>query len=153
MDAHHFIARLESAFQDQGCPPSWLPTCSCQECTELAAFLGERPRWRHLTAEDCFGANMTSLMGKAFSYYLPAYIVASLTEPEAADIAVDFSAWRFLSYPPDVSPNQQLFLSFTPEQQLLILEWLEWYAETQSVDEEQRDDYVEQIKMLRSSAL
>lgn len=152
LDEHDFIEQLKGAFPDLGCPADWLPTCTCLECLELAAYLRERPYWTRFTAKDCFWANTTSLMGKAFDYYLPAYIVASLTDPDTADVAVDYSSWRFLSYPPDCSPDRQRFLSFTSDQRLLILEWLEWYAEAHSVDEEQQGGYMQQIEILRRSA-
>jgi len=152
LDVAAFIGRLESAFPDPGCPPEWLPTCTCWECTELAAFLKERPLWRRFSAEDCFAANTCALMGRAFAYYLPAFIVASLTDPEAADVGVLFAAWMFLPYPPeDGKPNVERFRSFTAEQRSLILEWLAWFAETEAIDGEQREGYAKQIDILRQA--
>ncbi len=147
-----FIERVRAAFPDAGCPPDWLPTCPCSECQELAQFLRERPKWRAFSAEDCFSAHSVTLMDRSFSYFLPAFIVASLVDEETADVAVDFAAWRFLTDPPHNEPNIELLSAFSVEQRAVILEWLSWYADTRSVDEDQQRDYRQQIENLRSSA-
>lgn len=83
---------------------------------------------------------------------MPAFIVASLVDEETADVAVDFAAWRFLTDPPHNEPNIELLSAFSVEQRAVILEWLSWYADTRSVDEDQQRDYRQQIENLRSSA-
>ena len=88
-------------------------------------------------------------MGDSFRYYLPAYIVASLVDPDTADIAVDFSAWMFLGVPPELRPNSELFATFSLEQQQAILDWLTWYANTQAVDENEAESYLQQVRALK----
>jgi hypothetical protein len=152
MNRETFLEELVKAFPDPGCPPEWLPKCSCLECRELADYLRARRFWQDFSAEDTFAAHTTSLMDRSFEYYLPAYMAAALSDPETADVAVDYSAWEFLSAPPRRKPNKDLFRKFTPEQQLLILQWLEWYAKDASVDEEQEACYRLQIQDLREAA-
>lgn len=85
-------ARLEAAF----CPIDWVTDCTCAECVELARFMRANPFWKAWTPADCFRMNTAALMGRAFDYFLPAYIWAMEIDAHAADVAVDFSAYLFI---------------------------------------------------------
>lgn len=130
MDVEGFVRRVGEAFPDPGCPDELHTPCTCEECQDLVAFLKERPFWRPWSASDCFAAHTVALMGDAFRYYLPAYMVATVVDAEEADVAVDSAMWSFLNWRKPANVNHGLFLSYDFLQRTLILEWLRYCVDT-----------------------
>jgi hypothetical protein len=90
-------------------------------------------------------------MRESFEYFLPAYICATYVDSEEADVAVSYSAWNFLEYPPRDRPNRELFARYDRAQQNVIVEWLIYFAESWSVDDEQKEGYLRQIEELAAT--
>lgn len=154
------LKAVHDAFPDQGFDPSWRNQCThggCGECRDIEKYVHANPHWREWTAVDCFAMNAVSLMRESFAYFLPAFICATYVDPEEADVAVESSAWQFLDRPSRWMPRRpngtesagaRLLRQYTPEQQAVILDWLRYYAENLSIDDEQKEGYLRQVGAL-----
>jgi hypothetical protein len=156
-------ARLQAvrdAFPDPGFDPSWRNECTCGECQDIEAYVHARPHWREWNAKNCHDMNATPLMRESFEYFLPAFICATYVDPDEADVAVESAVsqfikyrwpWAFLRSIMSEKPNKELFSRYDRAQQDVILDWLTFYAETWSIDDEQKEGYMRQIEELAAS--
>jgi hypothetical protein len=103
------IALIEAAFDMRPCPVDEdITRCTydkknggafdgpCWECVEMAAFFRGQS-WRNLTGEDLRqeGQADSLFTVPAYCYFLPAFLIAAVREPEDADVCVDHLAYRF----------------------------------------------------------
>lgn len=154
------LKAIHDAFPDPGFDPSWRNDCTCGECQDIEAYVHAHPHWRDWSAKNCHDMSDTPLMRESIAYFLPAYICATYVDPDEADVAVDSAAWKFLMYSSKWNfiryltgerPNKELFALYDRAQQNVILEWLTYFAETCSTDEQQKECYLRQIEQLAAS--
>jgi hypothetical protein len=68
----------------------------CCECVDMAAFFKGKS-WRDLSGEDLRheGQADSLFTVTAYCYFLPAFLIAAIREPEEADVCVEHLAYRF----------------------------------------------------------
>jgi len=68
----------------------------CWECEEMADFFKGKD-WRDLKGRDLrqHGDNDALFTVSAYCYFLPAYLIAAISDPKALDVCVDHLTYRF----------------------------------------------------------
>ena len=125
--ASELISRIEAAWPnvawrgERACPHH------CWECDELDQEVRKAP-WQEFSPQQVFylHAGTSLLSDEAFAHFLPAYLRASLIDRETADVAMEFTAWKFLpdnpARPPDRNPDL-----LNADQREVLFDWLEWF--------------------------
>jgi len=92
------VAQVESAFVQTPYPGDLNITgpCRCDECREIADYF-RGTSWRGHTAESLrYHADALSLFTPAaFRFWLPAFMLAELHDPNDADVIAEFIAYTF----------------------------------------------------------
>lgn len=102
------VSQIENAFADRAYPGDENIThCTydkkyggqfdgpCPECRGMSAFFRAKS-WKQLRAAELrrYGQPVAQFTIKAYCYLLPAYMIASLREPEDLDVCVDVLTYR-----------------------------------------------------------
>jgi hypothetical protein len=105
----NLIGQIEAAFATRPYPGDENITCCsydkknggdfngpCSECVEMAEYFRGKS-WRELTAAELFQEGQCDALFTvaAYCYFLPAFLIAAIREPEEADVCVDKLAYRF----------------------------------------------------------
>lgn len=121
------IARIEAAFPDVPFPKDKQACdCRCDECQDLEKEL-QNKRWTEFTPTEVryISAGTSLYNSEAFAYILPAYLRASLIDSDEADVATEYTAWKYI--PDKGIPPRDMGLLTQPQREVL-LDWLEWWV-------------------------
>ena len=91
MEITQFREKLEEAFADAPYPgDDNLTECPCPECQEIAEYFRGKT-WRGHTVRNLryHEAALNLLTAEAVHYFLPAFVLAELEDPEEADVIYD----------------------------------------------------------------
>src|ERR1700741_4292626 len=125
-----FAEQLAVAWADVDAPQHQdLTIHRCQECDEIAAYFAGKP-WQELTNVNELRYHADALFlfsNAAFHYYLPAFMCATLDNPDAADLIPDKIVFTFESEF-GASSRNRLEL-FSPRQLKLVGEFFTILAE------------------------
>ena len=111
-------------------PPETLVNNHCCECTDTsAAYAGKQ--WIDVTLDDVLrGIEISLLTASAWRYYLPAFLVWTIRNPEAVGVLEDNLVYQ-LDPPADGRGVPEWFneraVGFSVEQRRAIAAFLEWY--------------------------
>lgn len=122
------IERIHSVFPNKRfCSAESACPCKCYECQELDAAIREKP-WGEYSPGEAFlmHAGTSLFSDDAFRHLLPAYMCAALIDAETADVAVEFTAWAFLTENEKKKPHRSA-KGLSGEQREALCDWLEWF--------------------------
>ena len=114
------IASIVKVFPDPGFPHSNSVTpCRCSECEEITAYLRDS-FWRGRSVEDLryHEAALSLFENEAFEYFLPAFLVAAVEDPEAADVILDGIPFHL--------DRAREVRNYTPVQRQVVAEFMRW---------------------------
>ena len=124
------LAKIESAFAGLSPPgDDWLLHPDCRDDGDIAAFYGA-PRWQDL-AGDVIVHNYAApsfFSAEAFRYYLPAFMVWALRNPERPDYVIEATLRAFdpgVEGGPLQAFQRSKFALFTPDQRQAVAGFLE----------------------------
>lgn len=82
---------------------------ACFECADMAAFFQGRT-WKELTAAEMRREGSTDSLFTipAYCYFLPAFLIAAIRDPEEADVCLDHLRFRFGPTSDDVYGQERL---------------------------------------------
>ncbi len=142
MSKDELIALIEQAFANTVYPgdDKLINANHCGECAEIAeVFQGKR--WASLTDVKFlrhYVAALSLLYPEAFRYYLPAYMIAALTDPATADVILDSVEYDLMPRPTEDAVAQDWFFSrargFSPAQKRAIKAYLEFPVPNDSLE-------------------
>ncbi|MBL8517146.1 MAG: hypothetical protein JNM76_09265 [Betaproteobacteria bacterium] len=81
----------------------------CWECAEMQEYFCGKS-WRDLKSDELFYYGQTDVLLsiKGYCYFLPAYLIASIKEPEKLDACVEYLSFRFGAKEDDATGSMRL---------------------------------------------
>lgn len=128
------IAQIETAFGGLQMPADdELLHPECRDDVDILEFYGGI-RWQDMTDDMVVHgyAAPTAFSAKAFQYYLPAYLIWTLRNPDSSDYAGDSTLLALDPGTPDESLHdfrKSKFALLTPKQRRLVREVLSHFAD------------------------